>query len=100
MAAWVSAMPHASDPAATRGTAAWMKQKLGECPSQAVQTTASGYRISGSLLDGYDDPDGVFGRPELNPGKEALRRLMVERGLCWTATNVRWRIAAWNILLV
>src|SRR5262245_11864307 len=31
---------------------------LGECPSQAVQTTASGYRIfrSSPLLDGYDEP--------------------------------------------
>jgi hypothetical protein len=51
-------------------------------------------------LKGHDEPDGVFGRPELNLGKEALRRLMVEHGLFWTATNVRWRIAAWNILLV
>jgi Aldehyde dehydrogenase family len=57
--------------------------------------------VSSSLHDGYDEPDGVFGRPELNTGKEALRsRLMVERGLFWAATNVRRRIAAWNILPV
>jgi hypothetical protein len=56
---------------------------LGECPSQAVQTTAPAYRISGSspLLDGYDEPDGVFGRAELNK--------------TWSAIQTHWPLSQW-----